>query len=119
MPRLVRIAGPAFLLVAALLSLLIALQIGGAAKAPLIFDPGPVVRFGLPLVTMLVNIGVAGTIGALVLTLFALIDREPEPAIVRVVDAVARWFEQARIASVELRLGQRSYKLAQWVRVDS
>ena len=47
-----------------------------------------------------------------------LIDREPEPAIVRVVDAVARWFEQARVASVELRLGQRSYKLAQWVRVD-
>ena len=78
MPRLVRIAGPAFLLVAALLSLLIALQIGGAAKAPLIFDPGPVVRFGLPLVTMFVNIGIAGTIGALVLTLFALSDREPE-----------------------------------------
>ena len=46
-----------------------------------------------------------------------LIDREP--AIVRVVDAVARWFEQARVASVELRLGQRSYKLAQWVRVDT
>lgn len=78
MPRLVRIAGPAFLLVAALLSLLVALQIGGAASAPLIFDPGPVVRFGLPLVTMLVNIGIAGTIGALVLTLFALSDREPE-----------------------------------------
>lgn len=78
MPRLVRIAGPALLLVAALLSLLIALQIGGAAKAPLIFDPGPVVRFGLPLVTMLVNIGIAGTIGTLVLALFALSDREPE-----------------------------------------
>jgi len=46
------------------------------------------------------------------------IDREPEPAIVRVVDAVARWFEQARVGSVEMWLGERSYRLAQWVRVD-
>lgn len=77
-PRLVRVAGPALLLAVALLSLLAALQIGGAAQAPLVFDPGPVIRYGLPLVTMLVNIGVAGTIGALVLALFALSDREPE-----------------------------------------
>jgi hypothetical protein len=48
-----------------------------------------------------------------------LIDREPEPAIVRVVDTVARWFEQARIGSVEMWLGERSYTLAQWVRVDT
>ncbi len=47
-----------------------------------------------------------------------LIDREPEPAIVRVVDAVARWFEQARVGSVEMWLGERSYRLAQWVRID-
>jgi cytochrome c oxidase assembly factor CtaG/putative copper export protein len=77
-PRPVRIAGPALLLVGALLSFFVALQIGGAATAPLVFDPGPVVRYGLPMVTMFVNIGVAGTLGALVLTLFALSDREPE-----------------------------------------
>ena len=47
-----------------------------------------------------------------------LIDREPEPAIVRVVDAVAHWFEQARVGSVEMWLGERSYRLAQWVRFD-
>ncbi len=47
-----------------------------------------------------------------------LMDRDPEPAIVRVVDAVARWFEQARVGSVEMWLGERSYKLAQWVGVD-
>ncbi|MEO7124009.1 MAG: cytochrome c oxidase assembly protein [Lacisediminihabitans sp.] len=80
MPRLVRIAGPAFLLVAALLSFFVALQIGGAAKPLLIFDPGPVIRYGLPLVTMFVNLGVAGTLGALVLALFALSNKEPEYA---------------------------------------
>jgi hypothetical protein len=47
-----------------------------------------------------------------------LIDREPEPAIVRVVDTVERWFEQARVGTVELWLGERSYKLARWVPVE-
>jgi len=43
-----------------------------------------------------------------------LIDREPDPTILRVVDAVARWFDQARVATVELWLGERSYRLARW-----
>ena len=47
-----------------------------------------------------------------------LMDREPERAIAGVVDAVARWFEQARVGSVEMWLGERSYRFAQWVRVD-
>ena len=42
-----------------------------------------------------------------------LIDREP--AIVRVVDTVERWFRQARVATVELWLEERSYKLARWI----
>lgn len=46
------------------------------------------------------------------------IDREPEPAIVRVVDTVARWFDHARVGTVELWLGERSYKLAHWVPVE-
>jgi hypothetical protein len=48
-----------------------------------------------------------------------LIDREPDPVIVSVVDAVARWFEQARVGSVELWLGERSHRLVQWVRGDT
>lgn len=47
------------------------------------------------------------------------IDPEPEPVLVRVLDAVERWFEQARVGSIEIRFGERSYKLAQWVRVDT
>jgi cytochrome c oxidase assembly factor CtaG/putative copper export protein len=77
-PRLVRIAGPALLLVVAFLSLFAALQFGGAAAAPLVFDPGAVVRYGLPIATMLVNLGAAVTIGSLVLLTFAMSDREPE-----------------------------------------
>jgi cytochrome c oxidase assembly factor CtaG/putative copper export protein len=77
-PRLVRIAGPAILLLAALLSVLVALQIGGGAAPQLALDPGPVVRYGLPIASMFVNLGAAGTIGALVLGCFALSPREPE-----------------------------------------
>ncbi len=47
-----------------------------------------------------------------------LIDREPEPALVRVLDTVERWFDQARVGTVELWLGERSYKLARWVPVE-
>ena len=72
MPRLVRLLGPAALLLVALLSTLAALAYGGGAAAQLLADPGPVVRFGLPLAKLLVNISAAGTIGALVLALFAL-----------------------------------------------
>jgi cytochrome c oxidase assembly factor CtaG/putative copper export protein len=70
--RLVRIAGPALLLVVALAALLVALVFGGAAAAPLVSDPGAAVRYGLPLAKLLVNLGAAATIGALVLTCFAL-----------------------------------------------
>jgi hypothetical protein len=48
-----------------------------------------------------------------------LIDREPDPVILRVLDAVLRWLDQARVASVEMWLGERSYKLAWWVPVET
>src|SRR3990170_4923995 len=76
--RLVRIAGPALLLVAALLCLFAALQFGGAATAPLLADPGAVVRYGLPVAKLMVNIGAAATIGSLVLVCFALSRERPE-----------------------------------------
>jgi hypothetical protein len=43
------------------------------------------------------------------------IDGEPDPAIVGVLDTVERWFAQARVGTVEMWLGERSYRLAQWV----
>jgi cytochrome c oxidase assembly factor CtaG/putative copper export protein len=77
-PRLVRIIGPAALLLGALLSIIIALVAGGGADAQLLADPGPVVRWGLPVTKLLVNLGVAGTLGALTLALFALSPKERE-----------------------------------------
>lgn len=78
MPRLVRIAGPALLLVVALLSLLVALGFGGGADAPPLADPGATVRFGLPIAQLLFNLGAAVTLGSLVLVFFALDTAEPE-----------------------------------------
>lgn len=78
MTRLVRMAGPALLLVVALLSVLAALQFGGGAAAPSVIDPGAVVRYGLPIAKLFVNIGAAATIGPLVLVCFALSKGRPE-----------------------------------------
>ena len=78
MPRVVRIVGPALLLLVALASAVVALQFGGAATPEPIADPGPVVRYGLPLAKLIVNIGAAGTIGALVLASFGMSRDKPE-----------------------------------------
>jgi cytochrome c oxidase assembly factor CtaG/putative copper export protein len=77
-PRYVRIIGPAALLLVAILATLAGLAYGGGAEAQLLADPGAVVRWGLPVAKLLVNLGVAGTIGALVLTCFALSPRDRE-----------------------------------------
>jgi cytochrome c oxidase assembly factor CtaG/putative copper export protein len=76
--RIVRIAGPALLLVVAFASLLAALAFGHAADAPRLIDPGAFVRYGLPITTMLFNLGVAVTLGSLVLLCFAMSERQPE-----------------------------------------
>ncbi|KQQ23020.1 copper transporter [Rathayibacter sp. Leaf299] len=74
-------AGPALLLVAAaLVALLAALAFGRGAAAPLLNDPGPVVRYGLPIAKLAVNLGAAAMIGALVLALFALSPRSTAKA---------------------------------------
>lgn len=78
MTRLVRIAGPALLLVISLLCVLAALLFGGGADAPIVADPGAAVRFGLPISKLLVNLGAAGTIGALVMVCFVLSKGKPE-----------------------------------------
>jgi putative copper resistance protein D len=77
-PRLVRVLGPAVLLLVALLSTLVGLAFAGGASAQLLADPGPVVRWGLPIAKLVVNVAAAGTIGALVLSLFALSPKQRE-----------------------------------------
>ena len=48
-----------------------------------------------------------------------LIDREPDRAILRVLDAVERWLDHARVGSVEMRLGERSYRIDRWVPAET
>ncbi|WP_294982035.1 cytochrome c oxidase assembly protein [uncultured Microbacterium sp.] len=67
-----RFVGPAILVAAALVSLVLGLVFGGGAAPLLVGDAGPVVRWGLPIVTLGVNLSAAGMIGSLVLALFAL-----------------------------------------------
>ncbi|SDG97477.1 putative copper resistance protein D [Leifsonia sp. 98AMF] len=71
MPRILRVIGPAALLVAAVAAMIAALAFGGGANAPLLADPGALVRWGLPAATLVVNLSLAGTVGALVLACFA------------------------------------------------
>lgn len=73
MSRAVKILSPATLLLVALVALVVALQYGGGADAPSLgTDPGPVVRFGLPVAKLFVDLGTAITIGALAIACFAL-----------------------------------------------
>ncbi|PZE35788.1 cytochrome c oxidase assembly protein [Curtobacterium sp. MCPF17_031] len=78
MNRIARIAGPGVLLLAAFVSLLVALVVGGGADAALIADPGAVVRFGLPIARMLVDLSAAAAIGGLALATIGLSRTAPE-----------------------------------------
>jgi cytochrome c oxidase assembly factor CtaG/putative copper export protein len=71
-PRTLRVAGPVILVVVALVSLVWGLVVGGGAAPFAIGDPGPIVRWGLPTATLLVNLTAAGMVGALVTALFTL-----------------------------------------------
>ncbi|WP_425838957.1 cytochrome c oxidase assembly protein [Microbacterium sp. PA5] len=70
--RALRLAGPVILVAAALVTLLLGLAYGGGAAPLVVGDPGPLVRWGLPAVKLLVNLTAAGMVGSLVLALFAL-----------------------------------------------
>ena len=78
MPRLVKIAAPAILLVVAFVSLFVGLAIGGGAQAELLADPGAIVRYGLPAAQLLFNISAAATIGSLAMVCFGLDAKRPE-----------------------------------------
>jgi hypothetical protein len=47
-----------------------------------------------------------------------LIEPEPPAGVAGVIGAVVRWFDHARVATVELWLGDHSYRLARWVPVE-
>lgn len=55
----------------------VGLAIGGAAAVRPIADPGDVVRYGLPILKMLVNVSMAIVVGALALALWAFSASEP------------------------------------------
>jgi cytochrome c oxidase assembly factor CtaG/putative copper export protein len=110
-PRLLRVIGPAVLLAAALVSVVAALSFGGGAAAPLLLDPGALVRWGLPISTLVVNLTLAGTVGALVLACFAFSSDRPEyglaldfaaacAAVMTVASAVTGLFTFVSVANV-------------------
>ncbi|WP_350348410.1 cytochrome c oxidase assembly protein [Agromyces sp. G08B096] len=78
MPRSVRVLGPAVLLAVAVLATVAGLVVGGGAAPFQLQDPGPVARWGLPIAKLIVNLGAAGMIGALVLAVWALTPKKPE-----------------------------------------
>lgn len=78
MNRIACIAGPAVLLLVGFVALLTALVIGGGANAALIADPGALVRFGLPISRLVVDLSAAATIGGLALATVGLSRSGPE-----------------------------------------
>ncbi|AXE53769.1 cytochrome c oxidase assembly protein [Aurantimicrobium sp. MWH-Uga1] len=76
MSRLFKIAAPALALLVAFVALLIALAIGGGSRTQALGDPGDVVRIGLPIAKLVVNLSAATLIGSLALALWAFASRE-------------------------------------------
>lgn len=71
----------------ALVAALTALVLGGGAEAPLLADPGAIVRYGLPIAKLAATLGAAGAIGSLLLALLAISPERPEYG--RVLDVAA------------------------------
>ncbi|MDQ1135237.1 cytochrome c oxidase assembly factor CtaG/putative copper export protein [Microbacterium sp. SORGH_AS 1204] len=71
-PRLLRVAGPVILVAVSIIAVVAGLAFGGGAAPGRLADAGPVVRWGLPIATVMVNLAAATMIGSLVLALFAL-----------------------------------------------
>ncbi|QAV71634.1 copper transporter [Salinibacterium sp. UTAS2018] len=71
-------AGPALLIIVAFIVVVAGLRFGGGAEAPILLDPGAVVRWGLPISKLFVNLGLAATIGALMIAIFAMSPKRDE-----------------------------------------
>ena len=80
-------AGPAALLLVGFVALIASLAYGGGAEAPIAIDPGAIVRWGLPIANMVVDLSAAGLIGSLFLCSFAFASDRPE--YVRALDVAA------------------------------
>lgn len=78
--RALRAAGPAILVVAALVVMVWALLFGGGVAPLALGDPGPFVRWGLPVARLFVNLSAAGMVGVLVTALFTLHPGAPRQA---------------------------------------
>src|SRR5690606_1768974 len=105
MPRLPLVLGPAALLAAAFAAALIGLAVGGAPAATVV-DSGPTVRIGLPVSKLLVNLGIATALGALVFALFAMAPERPEfDRALDIASAGAGVWTVAGIATAYLTLG--------------
>jgi len=76
--RISRIAGPALLIIVAFVVVIAGLRFGGGAAAPILLDPGAVVRWGLPIAKLFVNIGLAAALGGLMIAIFALSPKRDE-----------------------------------------
>lgn len=76
--RALWIWGPATLVGAAAVALVVALLFGGAVTSPLLLDPGAVARWGVPVSKLVVDIAVGTVLGSLLLALVALSPEKPE-----------------------------------------
>ncbi|CAN5475218.1 cytochrome c oxidase assembly protein [soil metagenome] len=76
--RIARVSGPGVLLLVAFAALLAALSFGGGAKPGILIDPGAVVRYGVPIAKLVVDLSIAVALGSLGLAIFALSSREKE-----------------------------------------
>ncbi|MEN9660688.1 MAG: hypothetical protein RLZZ443_617, partial [Actinomycetota bacterium] len=76
--RQLSIATIVALIVAAVIGTITGLLIGHAADPLVLVDPGPVIRWGIPIVKGLFNLSLATAIGALFFAAFALGDKSPE-----------------------------------------
>lgn len=47
------------------------------------------------------------------------VERESDRAVLRVLDAVERWLDQAGVSFAELWLGKRSYRAHRWIPVET
>lgn len=70
--------GPAGCILAALAAVLITLAVGGGAAPLTIGDPGPLVRWGLPVLRLGFDLSAALTVGGLSVVLFACSREKPE-----------------------------------------
>lgn len=76
--RIARLSGPAVLLLVAFCALLAALSFGGGANPGIAIDPGTLVRYGVPIAKLVVDLSIALALGALALAIFAFSSREAE-----------------------------------------